>query len=561
MKRSLRLSNNKKRKIKVLLTAALSALQQGAYKQSEQCCDEVEKIYPDYNETLYIRGVLANAQGDYTAAHNHLQQAADNAPKRTDILTALAGSYLSAGNLQQAIPRYRQVLRLQPHELYAQIGLAGALVQSEAFDEAIVLLSKARKQQPGNINVRMGLFQAYHDSNQSEDAEKELHEIIKRAPDYAPAYYSLGLLKLEQGHKTQGEEAIRKAIDTAPEYTEAFTVLADIHHFSDQSDPDLQRMQKLYEQCPEDSRERMQMAFALAKAHDDLQLHAEAFTFMQEANTIRHSFSHYNETEELQRIKKVMANYQDNLAPTSNCDDSSPLFIVGMPRSGTTLIEQIISAHPDVYSTGENNLLYKALRSASNTETVDSVNCNQWEQGAYRDAAQNYLQQLQKIAPESLKFSNKSLQLITDLGLIARLFPKATIIHVRRDPLDTCFSIYKNNITGSMFDYGHDLGELGRYYTHYEQLMAHWRAHLPEGMLVEVTYEQLITDPDNEIKKLIEACKLPWNPACLQFQNNSNRVTTASMLQVRQPLYTRAIGSAKPYLTQLQPLVDALGNR
>jgi len=579
-----KLSNNRKRKIKMLLGAAFDALQHGKNEQCEKLCSEIDAIQSGNADAAYLRGVLARDCDQCEQAERKFKQAISAAPKRADFVTALAGLYLSIGDYEQAVPIYKQALSVDPYAINAQIGLAGTLVCLARFDEAIELLEAAKKRRPGALDIRMGLFQACHDSGRSDAARVHLQDILKRAPEHAQAHYSLGLLEIESGALAAGEREIRQAIASDPDFCEAFTVLADLHRFSAEND-DVVAMQKLYKRCPEGSVGRMNMAFALAKVSDDLgkfdqectgqegtgqegtnkepSHYDEAFALMQEGNLIRHSCSRYDEALELARMQQIIdACSADTLAHHSGIDAAAPIFILGMPRSGTTMVEQILAVHPEVFACGENPMFSDAMAAVSNINShavaVDPVAVSQWTGEECKAAAEMYLKNLRQCGANALKFTDKTLNYIVHIGSIARLLPKAKIIHLRRNALDTCLSIYKNNITGDLFDYGHDLGELGRYYRKYEKLMAHWKDILPTGMLLEIDYEQLVADPEPQIRSLLKSCGLEWHPACLDFQHADNRVLTASMTQVRQPVHTRSVGAAQYYRQHLQILVDAL---
>ncbi|MDQ6981912.1 MAG: tetratricopeptide repeat protein, partial [Mariprofundus sp.] len=522
---------------------------------------EIDGIQPGNADAAYLRGVLARDCDQCEQAESHFCKAIEAAPKRGDFVAALAGLYLSVGEYKQAVPLYRQALALDSHDINVRIGLAGALVCLSQYDEAIELLEGARKQRPGDLNIRMGLFQACHDSGRIVRAREHLNAILKRDPENAQAFYSLGLLDIENGTLAEGEKEIRQAIACEPDYTEACTVLADLQRFDHEND-DALAMRQLYKRCPEGSVERMNMAFALAKVDDDLGHYDEAFANMQEANEIRRGFSRYDEAVELKRMQRLMACYSsDVVAEHSAIDDPVPIFVLGMPRSGTSLVEQILSAHPDVCSCGENHMLNESIASVSSeaaNSAADPVSICAWTTTQCRVGGDAYLGRLRQVNPDAFRYTDKSLNHILHIGSIARLLPQAKIIHVRRHPLDTCLSIYKNNITGGLFDYGHDLGELGRYYRMYVKLMKHWALTLPAGMLIEIDYEKLVDDQEQQSRALLAACGLEWSPACLDFHRADNRVLTASMTQVRQPVYTRSVGVWKHYEMHLQPLADLL---
>lgn len=220
-----------------------------------------------------------------------------------------------------------------------------------------------------------------------------------------------------------------------------------------------------------------------------------------------------------------------------------PVFIVGMPRCGSSLVEQILASHPEVYGAGE--LLQ--LRSLFESDDED------------QSAAESALGRMRRFAPQAARIVDKDLSNFLHLGAIHRIFPRARIIHCRRDPLDTCYSAYTKLFVGeNAFTY--DMRELGLYYRGYHDLMAHWRTRLAQENFMEIDYECLVSDPGTETRRLIEFLDLPWNDACLRFFETKRAVNTASFTQVRRPLYRSSIGSGLALRPHLQPLISALGD-
>jgi hypothetical protein len=220
-----------------------------------------------------------------------------------------------------------------------------------------------------------------------------------------------------------------------------------------------------------------------------------------------------------------------------------PVFIVGMPRCGSSLVEQILASHPDVYGAGE--LLQ--LRALFETGDQD------------RPAAELALQRMRRFSSQASRIIDKDLSNFLHLGTVHRTFPRARIIHCRRDPLDTCYSAYtKLFVGGNAFTY--DMRELGLYYRGYHALMAHWRRTLSKDIFLEVDYESLVSAPRAETQLLIDFLGLPWNDACLRFFETDRAVNTASFAQVRRPMYRSSIGSAQPLHSYMQPLISALGD-
>jgi hypothetical protein len=227
-----------------------------------------------------------------------------------------------------------------------------------------------------------------------------------------------------------------------------------------------------------------------------------------------------------------------------------PVFIVGMMRSGSTFVEQILASHPAVFGGGERPYFEKSLIAArQNAGTGD---------GAWIGAlAADYLRTLTAAAPMASRITDKLLGNFNYAGLINLALPNARIIHISRDPLDTCVSCFSKLFTGSAYFF-YDLAELGRYYRHYQRLMAHWRDVLPDGVMLDVRYEDLVADLEGQARRIVAHCGLEWDDACLAFHRTDRAVRTASVAQVRQPLYTSSIGRAQPLRAKLRPLIEAL---
>jgi hypothetical protein len=236
-----------------------------------------------------------------------------------------------------------------------------------------------------------------------------------------------------------------------------------------------------------------------------------------------------------------------------------PIFIVGMPRSGSTLVEQILSSHPDVYGAGECDELHQLVASLQCPDGTplypDGIEKLPGEN--LRELGERYLRAMQTLSPQSRYITDKALKNSEHVGLIHLALPNARIIHTRRDPLETCLSCFVHLFSGDL-PYTYDLGELGRYWRANDGLMAHWRSVIPSSLFLEITYEALIDDLEGHARRLLAHCGLDWHPACLDFHRNPRPVYTSSATQVRQPIYRSSMQKSKAYGNLLQPLVQAL---
>jgi tetratricopeptide (TPR) repeat protein len=384
--------------------------------------------------------------------------------------------------------------------------------------------------------------------------------ILARYPSYAPAYYSQASTLLNLGRTVDARRACERAIilnPTIPVYYHILIHSGDVAQNASAVSA-LEQLAAQEDALPEDG--RAMLHFLLAKAYDDRKRYEEAFTHLQKGNAIKRRMIAYDETREIGRMGAIAAAFtlervQELRGSGHPC--SVPVFVLGMARSGTTLVEQILASHPDVYGAGEVTYLPELVQEghAGNDFPADFAAL---PPDGLRRLGALYEARLMARAPEAKRIVDKLQYNFLYVGLIHLALPGAYIIHVKRDPLDTCFSCYTLMFAGDV-DFAYDLGELGRYYKAYEALMDHWREILPEGAMLEVQYEDLVNDLPGQARRIVEYCGLKWDERCLEFHKSSRAVVTASLYQVRQPVYKSSVGRAQAYASHLGPLREALG--
>jgi len=306
--------------------------------------------------------------------------------------------------------------------------------------------------------------------------------------------------------------------------------------------------------------------FAYAKALDDRGQHEKALEHYIQGGKMKRAQLEYKESDTFGFFDAIRGAFSKEVFENRTypgLDDDRPVFIVGMPRSGSTLVEQILSSHPDVYGAGEVKYLSRALSQLRDRfpslpkfpEMIGKVN------GAQLDIlSKNYQAALSKGAGDAPKITDKLLTNFFFLGLINLMFPKAKVINTMRDPVDTCLSGFTKLFKDDM-PHSYDLTELGHYYGKYRELMDHWKEVLPEGFMTTVVYEDVVADTEGEAKRLIEFLGLPWNDKCLEFHKSDRPVKTASVAQVRKPIYKSSVKRWAKYGKGLQPLIDAIEDR
>ncbi|RLL55530.1 sulfotransferase family protein [Mariprofundus sp. EBB-1] len=560
MAKPIKLSNNKKRKISQLLAMAGEALQQRNPSQCMKACDEIEAIYPQHPDTLHLRGHLAMQNGDIEEALTRIQQAIDAAPKRAHFLASLGNLQLQKGDIASAMKSYRHALTIDTHDIASHLGLAGALMAQDQHQEALAVLEKIQKRNPGDSSIRMGLFQACHALNHHDAGRLHLEAIIARDTNNSDAHYGLALLAVEQGALEVARQHIQHTLQINPYHGDAWLMRVDLQHY-EASNNDIEIMQQIKQQCPKGSDTDMKISFALAKVEDDLGHYNKAFSLLQDANTIRHQHSDFDTAGAIADIDQLIQGDFSEIAHQRQEHPAHPtcLFVVGMPRSGTTLVEQILAAHPDVSTLGENGHMQAAIYDTVGS-TLSAAALNTLPDHLCSAIGENYLERIKENVGSKTCVCDKTLSHINLIGLIHRALPQACFIHLQRHPLDTCLSIYKNNLQGAHFGYAFDLSELKHYYAAYQRLMQHWAKVLPHNTLYNMTYEQLVEHQEEQTRALLHACTLNWNESCMHFQHATHPVQTASAIQVRKPLSARSIGLWQHYeqpLSQLQTLCQS----
>jgi hypothetical protein len=309
--------------------------------------------------------------------------------------------------------------------------------------------------------------------------------------------------------------------------------------------------------------EQTQLHFALAKAYEDQRRFEQAFAHYSAGNASRRRRMDYDEPTTLHRLQRFAPAFDGQAmrrAPPRGASPDVPIFIVGMPRSGSTLVEQILASHACVFGGGELSYFADEADRLVKDEGADLGEIVLAMTPAdFAEIGARYRKKLRALAPDAPRIADKLPSNCQYLGLIRMALPDARIIHTRRDPVDTCLSCFAQTFSAG-FAYSNDLGDLGRYYRAYADLMAHWRRVLPEWSMLEVQYEDLVADFEPQARRILDYCGLDWDARCLDFHETRRPVITASAAQVRQPIYQSSSGRAKAYGPLLQPLLDALGD-
>lgn len=517
------------------------------YRKAERTAD-AERIYrqvlarnTDHTEAQLGLGVLLHQLGRDADACEHLQAAVRALPQHLDARYGLGVSLARLGRPAEAVPQFEAALR--HHAGVAEIHNYLGIVLAE--------LGRTR------------------------EAERHLLRAIRLRPALAEAHKNLGTLLAELGRLPEARAALRKAIAQRGDFAGAWWHLASITTFTAEHEAELHAMQALYAQPGLPDAQRVPLAFALGKACHDRGEHQHAFAYWRDANAARRRLTPYRLGPVLAEMRAVARLFRERsgafhpagAAPAATPRNGEhhpvgaasaatprPIFIVGMPRSGTSLVEQILASHSAVYGAGELATLDKLLREAAGDFPAGLARL---DAGAWQAVGTRYLGELAEIGGEARFVTDKMPGNFLHIGAIWRLFPGAKIIHCVRDPMDTGLSCYRSHFVSDQLGYSCDLLDLGSYYRHYRALMAHWR-RLADGALYDIHYEALVAEPEAEVRRLLEYCGLEFEPDCLQFHRSGRRVRTASGAQVRQPIYRDSLEAWRRYEQELRPFAAAL---
>jgi tetratricopeptide (TPR) repeat protein len=484
----------------------------------------------------------------------------------TDDLTALcddAFAHHRAGRFAEAIAGYGQILARRPDmpEIYNNFGHAlGALGRPEA---AVLAFECAIELQPGNPEALCNWGLALAELGRIAEAEAKYRQAIQVDPRFDGAYNNLGLLMKARGRLTEARAAFERAIALAPRNVSYYDNLAAVRRFAT-GDPFVTALEALAEHPSAFSTaDQIHLHFALAKAYEHIGRAEKAFQHLLNANSLKRGQAVYDEVATLglmDRLSELIT--RDVVETRQGCGDASalPVFIIGMTRSGTTLIEQILASHPQVFGAGEINLLDQAAGSIREAlpgrlpfpEMIPAMSA-----AHLRALGALYVEGIARQAPAAKRITDKMTINFLFAGLIHLALPNATIIHAVRDAADTCVSCFATHFTKA-HAHTYDLAELGRYYRHYQALMAHWHDVLPPGRIMDVQYEELIADPEGVARRIVSHCGLAWDARCLDFHRTKRAIRTASASQVRKPIYKDSVGRWRKFEPFLGPLFAEL---
>ncbi|NIK87977.1 tetratricopeptide (TPR) repeat protein [Rhizomicrobium palustre] len=446
----------------------------------------------------------------------HLEAATRLNPKAPEAYRALAGAHFALARPDGAIAALKCFVALEPSDQAAMHELIRLLMQEERREEAADVLRAAREQTPRQAFLPLMLANVLRVIGKLSEARAVLEEDARTGAE--------------------------------------FYLLADLKRFAP-GDPVLAVMER-YLQTATEGEDIALTKFALAKAYGDIGAPEKGFTLLGEANRFMRRRTSYREAQNMGHYARTRSAFTPSLMAQKRgigSDSEAPIFILGMPRSGTTLVEQILASHKDVAGASENGVLPPLV-----TRFIPRFPEGVAGVGDLKYFAAEYLKGMGRLLEGKVRVTDKSLDSVFYAGLLHLAFPRARFIWVQRDPIDTCLSCYGRRFVQGV-QYAYDLGELGRAFHAYEGLMEHWQSLLPPEILLRVRYEEVVADLEGQARRMLDHCGLEFDPACLAFHSSARPVFTASAAQVRQPLYKTSVGRWRPSDAELRPLLYGLG--
>jgi len=540
------------------------ARQRDDKEQAVHCYREALAAAPDHIEALNNLGALLTELDQTGEARQCLLRAVRLNPRYAEAHRNLGTLFLQEEAFDKARVAFNEALKFKPDFIDALVGLALIHREHDAFDEATALIDRALTIDPAHAAALTQRGNLYGDMGFPERALAAFDEAIASDPESEGALVAKGHVLIQLGDMTTAQTTLERALEVAPDSIAAQLAVVQLKKVRAE-DAALAALEAENARLDESSvTRRIPVHFALGKCYDDIGEYDRAMPHFLEGCRLKRARIPYDADAQSRHIDDVINTFDAaTVARLAGNGDASelPIFVLGMPRSGTTLTEQIIASHPLVYGAGElPDLLGIANRSpltgARAAYPASLANITARELGAL---GAEYAAGLHARAPDAARITDKMPANFYCVGLIHLALPRARIVHVRRNAVDTCLSgitkLFKN---GQYHSY--DLAEQGRFYVNYARLMDHWRNALPPGAFYEVEYEALVADTEQEARALIDYCGLEWDDRCLEFHKTERSVRTASVTQVRQPIYKTSVERWRRYEQFLGPLLEALGD-
>lgn len=506
-----------------LYQSAVHALNQGQWPQAFDMGKQLLAVVPTHGGVHFVMGVSALQMQRMPEAMAHLREATRLSPQRADYAAQYARALAQTRQTRQAVEMADKAVAAGPADPLTLDTLGVIFSQGNENKKASELFKKAAEMVPGSASYRFNHATSLTFIGELDEAEREYEACLAIDPGYWKAHLALAQLKKQS---------------------------ADSNH--------LERLRSLLSDSGGRDQPRMYLNLAMAKELEDVGDYPAAFAHLVEGKKAGGETRGYKSADDQAIFDAIARAFPEPVQVSGGYDSEEPIFIIGLPRSGTTLVDRMLSSHPDVHSAGELQDFGIVLKRASGSRTRHLLDVDTVEKAAgcdWQRVGEAYIHATRPNTGHTPRFIDKLPHNFLYAGFIAKALPNAKIVCLRRNPMDSCLGNFRQLFaqTSPYYDYSFDIENCGRYWLMFDRLMRHWAQVLP-GRILQVNYEDIVEDQTAALNAVLEHCGLPWNDACLAFQDNAAPVATASAVQVREPLNNRSIGRWRRYDNELMPL-------
>lgn len=510
------------------------------------------------DENDFHRAAALQNGGDSAGAFAIYRKLYPRHQKSPEFLIHMAIAAVSLNKFDQARKLAQGILRLRPDAGSAHNILGVVALNENDLSAAVGHFREYVEHAPANVEAHLNFGEALNKINRAEDAAEQQRRACALAPDRADVLYVYGTTLRALGRMAEATQQFRRALALDPDHGGAWKMLAELRQLDVAKDT--ASLAQSLERLAGRNEDQAKLHFALSAVYEQNQDYDQAFGHLERANRLVRETLDYDVALDERLMAKIAATFQPKLLErfaAKGLDSRRPIFIVGMPRSGTTLVEQMLAGHSQVYAGDELSFFADALQThgARDGHTYPEA-ARKWTQKNLQAIARQYLKCLDALDASAPRVTDKMPSNFLYLGAIRAVFPAARIIHCLRDPVDTCLGNYRQMFTvGQHFSY--DQADLVRYFKAYRTLMDHWRSLFGDAIL-DVHYEDLVQAPESEAHKIVTHCGLDWEGGCADFKGSTRAVYTASAAQVRDGIHTNYLERWRKYAPHIQPLIDGL---
>ena len=486
-------------------------------------------------------------------------------PKIVFLYNLLGLIYVSQKKIPLAIESYEKGLEIDPKNplIYNNLGLLFSHdlpdnKKAEEYFKKSILLN------PNMPEAYNNLGSLYKSIDKFDEAIKYFNKSIEVNKEFFQAYHNLGTIYKSTGEFNKAKNNLKKAIGINPKHTNSHRTLSGLIKYSE-DEVHLNQLENLFLEVKDsDIENKTNIAFSLGKAYEDMKDYSKSFNYYSQGNDLYKKLTNYSISEDKNFFKDIKNTFNNELFSkfkNNGSNDDSVIFILGMPRSGSTLIEQILSNHEKVFGCGELDLISKIIfkRFGNNDLNLFFENVVSFNKNEFLNLGEEYIKKIKIISKNSIKATDKLPINFFWIGMIKLILPNSKIVHCYRDPKDNCFSIYKNHFPKGKINYSYDLKNIVEYYNLYNDLMKHWNNFFSDSIF-NIKYEDLINKTEENVRDMLNFCNLKWDTKCLNFHNNTRIIKTASDVQVRNKIYSSSVGIWKNYKNNLEIYFNKLNN-